>query len=158
MLDERPDANHFARLGMRPEDPIDREAVEAVYLRLSRALHPDFHGSADEAGRARANRNTALLNEAWKILDDDVSRAEYRLGLLDSDALEKHKQLDPSFLMEAMEISEEAEGGDAELRTQIGERVRGEIASRMDRLSEDAAWSPPSSGMRWQRMGCYRDG
>jgi len=145
VLHEAADANHYTRLGMRPEDPVDKDATEVLYLRLSRALHPDFHGNADEAGLALANRNTALLNEAWGILDDAVARAEYRLGLLDSDALDKHKQLDPTFLMEAMEMSEEAESGDDVLRAQIGERVRGEIARRLQRLAEDAAWSPPDT-------------
>ncbi|MHC4846519.1 MAG: Fe-S protein assembly co-chaperone HscB [Planctomycetota bacterium] len=145
VLDEPADADHFARLGLAPGDAFDLDEVETRYLRLSRALHPDFHGRADAADRERVNRHTALLNEAWNTLADDTARAEYRLGLLDPDALERHKQLDPAFLMEAMELSEESEHCDAATRDRLIAQVQGEIARRGERLAEDGAWSPPDT-------------
>lgn len=145
VLDEPADADHYARLGLRPEDGFDHDAIEARYLRLSRALHPDFHGQADEAARERANRHSALLNEAWNTLADDTARAEYRLGRTDPDALERHKQLEPSFLMEAMELSEEGEHCDAATRDRLTGQVRAEIARRDERLADDSAWSPPDT-------------
>jgi len=147
VLDEPADADHYTRLGLVPEDPFDPDAVETRYLQLSRALHPDFHSNADPADRERANRNSALLNEALNTLTDDTARAEYRLGLVDSEALERHKQLDPTFLMEAMELSEEAEGCDAATRDRLGGQVRGEIARRSARLAEKGAWSPPDTAV-----------
>jgi molecular chaperone HscB len=145
VLAESADADHYSRLGLSPEQPFDRDAVEVTYLRLSRALHPDFHGSADDTGLALANQNTALLNEAWNTLDDDVARAEYRLGLLDAGALERHKTLDPAFLMEAMEMSVEGEDADAGTRARLIGLVDGEMARRMTRLAEPSAWAPPDT-------------
>lgn len=135
VLDEEPDATDFARLGVAPSPRVDLEAVEPTYLRLSRLLHPDLLGDVDEEQRLLALRNSARLNNAWRLVNDPQALAEAAVSVRDPDALERTKELDPMFLMESMELSEEVEskreGGDDEALARISARVRAEIDERM---------------------------
>ncbi|MFT7463968.1 MAG: Fe-S protein assembly co-chaperone HscB [Pseudohongiellaceae bacterium] len=124
MLEESDGCNHFVRLGQSPNDAFDADSAEGVYLALSRLTHPDFHGGDDAAGQALAVAHSALLNEAWRVLNDDQLRAEYSLELHDPGALERHNQLSPAFLMEAMELSEELESARETGCVKTIERIR----------------------------------
>lgn len=149
LLDEPADADHFARLGAPRSPHVDRDALEAAYIRLSRLLHPDFHGGEGEAALERANRGSALLNEAWSVLTDAPSRREYLLELLDPGALERHKVLTPAFLSEALELSEELEdsqrGEDPRAAAAVVERVRQAMRERDSVLDQPSAWSAPDT-------------
>lgn len=145
VLDEADGATHFQRLAVPACEAVDGAQVETNYLRLSRLLHPDFQGQADDAAQQRALRNSARLNEALSTLTDAQRRAEYLLGLLDPEALDRHKQLAPGFLMESMELSEEIEEGDAPTRTRIAGDVRQQIAERMSEVAAEAARAEPDT-------------
>jgi molecular chaperone HscB len=149
LLEEAPGTTHFQRLGLAPGARPDAAALERAYLRLSRLLHPDFHGAGDERQRELALRNSALLNEAYGTLGDAEARAEYQLGLLDAGALDRWKQLAPDFLVTAMETSEAveqaAEARDGAALARLREEARGEIARRLDALSDPAAWAAPDT-------------
>ncbi|MGQ0554090.1 MAG: DnaJ domain-containing protein [Planctomycetota bacterium] len=146
VLEEPADATHYQRLGLPAEVVLDAAALERNYLRLSRALHPDFHGAADEPLRERVNRHSAHLNEAHGILADEQERAEYLLTLRDPQALERWKALAPAFLAEAMEVSEEVEQarGPEQLaaRQALAQRAQSELARRRAALREPAVWNP----------------
>lgn len=149
LLDEGPQADHFARLGVPRAPRPDRAALERSYIRLSRLLHPDFHGGDTDTQRELANHNSALLNEAWRVLTDDQERDEYLLERLDPGALERHKALPPAFLGEAMELSEALEsaqaGGDAAAAESIVARVRAAMAAHAGELGEPARWQQPDT-------------
>lgn len=139
LLEESADAHHFARLGVTPLEALDEDKLEANYLRLSRLLHPDFQGSSDAATQALAVSHSATLNHAYRTLRDEQARHEYLLELLEPGALEKHKQLDPAFLMEAMEVNEELEqaheDGCADTVNRIASMARDEIDERMQNVA-----------------------
>ncbi len=140
--DERGEADHFARLGLPRSPSLDAALLERRYLQLARRLHPDFHGGGAPDLVARVNRHAALLNEARETLGDDDARREYLLELLRPGALERHKQLAPAFLMEALELSEQAEGAaDAALRA----RLDAEIDARRATLADAALWTDPDA-------------
>src|SRR4051812_33638887 len=63
---DRPDA--YKTLQVDPE--ADVEVIQAAYRRLAQKYHPDTAGE-DAAGRMVA------INEAWALLRDPASRAEY---------------------------------------------------------------------------------
>jgi curved DNA-binding protein CbpA len=71
--------NHFEILGV----PLDatQEQVAAAYRVRARQLHPDTKPDATPAERARLTEAMAQLNEAWSVLRDPGSRAEYRQRL-----------------------------------------------------------------------------
>lgn len=144
VLIESEQADHYSRLGLPASVDVDADRMETQYLRLSRALHPDFHGASDDATRALANHNSALLNEARRVLADEQERGEYLLGRIDAGALERAKTLAPAFLMQAMDLSEAVEGAsgsDADALARLAEGIRQEIAARAAVLSDTAAWS-----------------
>jgi hypothetical protein len=68
--------NHFEILGV----PVDatQEQIVAAYRVRARQLHPDTKPDATPAERARLTAAMAQLNEAWSVLRDPSSRAEYR--------------------------------------------------------------------------------
>jgi molecular chaperone HscB len=147
LLDEPAGATLFQRLGLPASADLDAAAAERTYLRLSRALHPDFHGGADEAATDRANAATAALNEAWSVLSDPASRAEYLLELLEPGVLERSKQLSPAFLGRAMELSEEAEAAarDPVAAARLRARVAAEADARLAAVLAPAAWEAPDT-------------
>lgn len=128
-------SNHFCSLGIDPLQEFDVSAAEANYLKLSRMLHPDFQAAADDQTRAAALRNSALLNEAWKVLNDEQMRSEFLLEMHDPGVLERNKQLSPEFLMEAMEVSEQLDDarsiGCQDTLRRIAKSARAEIEERM---------------------------
>jgi DnaJ-domain-containing protein 1 len=122
----------FGRLGLDPFQAFDAESAELRLLQLSRALHPDHQPADDSDGQLLAVQNLALLNEAWDILRDDQRRGEYLLSLVDPEALERHKNLAPAFLMEAMELSEELETARSEGCGKTIARIAGDAPSAPD--------------------------
>jgi molecular chaperone HscB len=145
VLDEPIGATHFQRLAVPASEDVDQDVVETQYLRLSRLLHPDFRARESESIQQQVLQNSARLNEALSTLTDDQRRAEYVLGLLDPDALEQHKQLDPAFLMETMDISEGLEDCGAETTARIAGDVANQITERMNEVTAQAARPEPDT-------------
>ena len=143
ILDPGRDPEHFANLGLDSLATFDPAIAELNYLKLSRLLHPDFQAGRDERTQALAVRNSSLLNEAWKILNDDQMRSEYLIELYDPGVLERHKALSPEFLMEAMEVSEELDDaqtqGCKKTVQKIANSARTEIETRMKDVASACA-------------------
>ena len=110
----------FATLGVEPRYALNRMALRKRLLALSRQLHPDFYGNADAQVRELAQRNTAELNAAFEILDDDFHRADWLVKSLGGPTQEDERQMPPAFLAEVLEWNEtieearEAEPGSSE--------------------------------------------
>src|SRR4030095_7776006 len=141
------EVTHFERLGVPAAPDVDLALAERNYLRLSRALHPDFQAPGDEAAADRANDATARLNEAWSVISDPEARAEYLLELRDPGAMERAKTLSPAFLAEAMELSEEAEAAakDPTVAATLRGRVEADAAARLASALSPAAWGQPDT-------------
>jgi molecular chaperone HscB len=140
------EVTHFERLGVPAAPDVDLALAERNYLRLSRALHPDFQTAGDEAAADRANDATARLNEAWSVISDPQARAEYLLELRDPGAMERAKTLSPAFLAEAMELSEEAEAAaGTSAAAALSARVRADADARLASVLAPAAWTAPDT-------------
>jgi DnaJ-domain-containing protein 1 len=109
MLEARGNLTPFEVLGLRPSYPLDDGTMRKRLLLLSRELHPDFYGQADEATRDLAERNMAELNRAFRILSDDFRRADWLVRSLGGPSEEEERQMPSEFLMEVMEWNEEVE-------------------------------------------------
>jgi Fe-S protein assembly co-chaperone HscB len=147
LLDERADATHFERLGLPQSAAVDLAAAERNYLKLSRALHPDFQTAGDAAAGERANDASARLNEAWSVLSDPEVRAEYLLELLEPGVMERSKRLSPDFLGEAMELSEEAEDAarDPAAAAALAARITADADARLAGILAPDAWRTPDT-------------
>src|SRR6185503_11978686 len=96
----------FGLLGLPAQFDLDPKVIEAAFFDKSKALHPDRFANAPAAERVAALSRSRALNDAYQTLKKPVPRAEYlleRAGVTIGD----NEQLDPTFLMEILELREE---------------------------------------------------
>jgi molecular chaperone HscB len=110
-------------------------ALRKRLLAMSRRLHPDFFSNAETTVRERAERNTAELNAAFEILDDDFHRADWLVKSLGGPGEADERQMPPAFLAEVLEWNETIE----------------EARDAAPDSSERAALDPLETGLREQR-------
>ena len=96
--------------------------LKREFLQLQSLAHPDRHSGAD---KQKAEGTSALINEAYKTLQDPLRRAQYLLSLRGIDIAEdeRAKTEDLDLLEEVMEVRSLIEGAEAEAELQgTGER------------------------------------
>jgi len=98
--------NYFELFGIRPTFRIDEQVVEEAYLKLQTLLHPDRFAAASETERRIAAQKSAYLNEAYQVLIDSCSRADYLLQLQGYTSDAEALLSDDDFLMQQMEYRE----------------------------------------------------
>lgn len=118
----------FAVLGLEPRYALDAAALEARVRDLQRALHPDKHANGTPAERRASLSHAVSVNEAYRTLRDDLSRAAALLRRSGREPRETGGPADPVFLMEVMELREAL--GDARAARAIA-RVR-ELAASVE--------------------------
>ncbi|WP_299686651.1 co-chaperone HscB [uncultured Vibrio sp.] len=116
--------NHFELFGLPLQFQLDGSLLSSQFRDLQRQFHPDKFATASERDRLLAVQKAAQINDAYQVLKNPISRAEYLLVQHGEDIRgEQQTMQDPMFLMEQMELREELE----------------EIAGRSD--SEDALFA-----------------
>lgn len=108
--------DHFEVLGLPRAYHLDEADLERRYLALQKETHPDRFAKALPRERMEAVVRNTELNDAYKILKNDIRRAEYILKLEGVDIGEEKPQsttgatkqlvVDPKLLMEIMELRE----------------------------------------------------
>lgn len=101
-------------------------------------MHPDRLSSLSSDGSVPVEQQenyakawSALVNEAYKTLTNDVSRGEYLLSLRGVRIEEQDKMEDPALLMEILEVREGLEEAISEEEVQqIRQQNKGGVASR----------------------------
>ena len=100
--------DYFHLFNLQPTPAIaDHTLVVKKYQQLQKKFHPDFFTQATEEEKEEALQQSALVNEAYKVLKDKYALIAYYLkinGKLDS---EEKYALPPDFLMEMMELNED---------------------------------------------------
>ena len=103
----------FALLGLDARFDVDEALVEKRWLGLVAGIHPDLAG-----GDAGAAQSLARLNEARDVVADPLRRAEALLRLMGDGGVGSNDALPEGFLMQMLEVREEAEAaasaGDAQ--------------------------------------------
>lgn len=94
----------FALLGLTPAYTLDRDELEQRYRDLQRALHPDRYTQAPPAERRMALSKAVEVNQAYRVLKDDLQRAEALVKL--RGVATQQQPADPEFLMAIMELRE----------------------------------------------------
>jgi molecular chaperone HscB len=111
----------YEALGIAPALALDLEAVKKRFYERSRQWHPDRFSRASVPEQDRALEMTAVLNDAFRILRDPVSRAEY---FLKEHGVELSKETPAELLEEVFELNmalEELREGDESARAQLAE-------------------------------------
>jgi molecular chaperone HscB len=141
--------DHFQRLGLPRRFLVDVGELERAYLALSRAIHPDYHLTGSDAELSASVELSAALNEAYNILRDPFTRADYYLNLEGGPSASEHKQLPQNFLAEMLEAREEVElargmpAKVAKLDEEFGKRLAvimkqaGDLFARYELLAPD---------------------
>lgn len=133
----------FDVLGVRRAFHLTVEELEKQFLALSRQWHPDRYARAEPKERMQALQRTTELNDAYRVLKNDVKRAEYLLkleGLDISDEKSASVKAAPDLLMEMMELNEQLSdaksSGDAARVAQLLSQVRAENEGAMKVVDE----------------------
>lgn len=101
--------DYFAYLGLPRSYHVDVEKLGEILREKSRKFHPDRFARAEPRERTNSLSHTTYLNDAVRTLRDPQRRAEYVLSLygLKAGANDRERaKVDPSFLMEMMEVRE----------------------------------------------------
>jgi molecular chaperone HscB len=98
--------DYFQLLGLPETFAVDGAALERAFHERSKELHPDRFASAPAAERVTALQRSMAINEAYKALKKPIPRAEYLLGRAGV-TIGSNERLDPTFLMEILELREE---------------------------------------------------
>ena len=86
----------------------DQTLVKQRFYELSRKYHPDLHSMAEDDAQAEILEKASQVNMAYKVLIHPDETIKYVLqvkGLLEE---EEKYQLSPDFLMEVLELNEQA--------------------------------------------------
>lgn len=124
-------------VSLRP-DPAQ---LRARFYELSRLYHPDFYGQATEEEQAEALEKASQVNLAFKVLQNPEATIKYVLqlkGLLEE---EEKYQLSSDFLMEMMELNEQAmdisDEADKDRLTQTIQQFQTEIYEPVAKIVAD---------------------
>jgi molecular chaperone HscB len=93
----------FATLGLPRRFDLDPADLDQRYRELQKALHPDRFAAAPASERRMSLERAVQVNEAYRLLRDELKRAEALLKLAGGGA---ESAADPEFLMEMMELRE----------------------------------------------------
>jgi molecular chaperone HscB len=84
--------DYFTFFGFARKLNLDTAVLETEFYALSRHLHPDVFGQADDQERAWSLEQSSMLNDAYRTLKDPIRRTEYLLRLEGIELEEQSKQ------------------------------------------------------------------
>ncbi len=132
----------FELFGVEPGFDIDLDQLHRKYLQLSRLIHPDLAGQADETDRRRSLMLSARFNQAYEVLRDPVSRADYLLRLAGGANCCEDKSVPQDLLGRVLTLREQIEDARAEGHTgvlqELASQVRASRAAAMDAVGRHA--------------------
>lgn len=129
-----PGADHFAAMGLPRRFGLDPAELDGRHKALTRQLHPDRFARAEPRERRISLERSTRVNDAWRTLRDDRSRAEYLLRLRGHDPVAEGRAApDPEFLEEQLEVrqalAEARAAGDQAARRRIAAQGRQRLAA-----------------------------
>ncbi|EGR0199458.1 co-chaperone HscB [Vibrio alginolyticus] len=102
--------NHFELFGLPSQFKLDGSLLSSQFRELQKRFHPDNFAAGSERDRLMAVQKAAQINDAYQVLKNPISRAEYILAEQGVEIRgEQQTMQDPMFLMEQMELREELE-------------------------------------------------
>ncbi len=137
---QKPRMDYYRFLGLDRKLTIDKELLRKRFYDLSRLLHPDRYTLKSSTEQQYSLEATAILNDAYRVLSDPVSRAEYVLKKSGFEAAEpRSRSADPDLLEEVFELNmalEELRRGDDSARPQL-EMARDKFLAMRSELDRD---------------------
>jgi len=103
---QRQASDYFSFFSLPRKLNLDSIELENIYYALSRKFHPDNFYQATEREKEASLDKTSILNDAYRILKEPVSRAQYLLKLEGEKTEENQKNVPPEILEEVFELNE----------------------------------------------------
>ncbi len=98
--------NYFELFGLPVAPAVDKALLAEKYFALQRKSHPDFFSQATETEQEDALKQSADINKAFTIFQNEQRTIEYFLQTAGAITDDEKYNLPPDFLMEMMEINE----------------------------------------------------
>lgn len=95
----------FTVFGLERRLEIDPAALEETFYRLTRRLHPDRFARAGEDEKQWSLAGTALVNDAYRTLQDPLRRTEYLLKLAGAQGEQSKERVPADLLEEVFELN-----------------------------------------------------
>jgi molecular chaperone HscB len=128
----------FDVLGLAPAMELDLAALEQRYRDLLRALHPDKFVHASSTERRESLSRAVSVNEAYRLLRDDLKRAELLFKrLTGTKADDGQAAADPELLMEVMDLREELAGARKRRDAERGQTLTTDVRAREQSAREE---------------------
>jgi len=147
--------DHFTLLGIERKFNLDQNELRQRYLQISRAVHPDYHGTGERA--AASVILSARLNEAYRVLADPALRAEYLLELAGGPSAAADKHVPPDVLAATFALREQIADAKASQSEAVladcRERVRQMHSAAMQQVADLARRLPGDAELRQQLRG-----
>ena len=135
--------DYFAVFGLPRKLWLEMSLLEQKFLQLSWKLHPDNFVNSSEQERELSLKRSSELNDAYRVLRDQVGRVEYLLEIEgERKEGEKKQQAPPELLEEVFELNESLDelreakdsGGDvSELETKL-ESAEKKFQAKLDQV------------------------
>jgi len=119
-------SNYFELFGLPAVFSVDQEKLSEQYRYLQTVVHPDKFANASDYERRVSVQKSARINEAYQILKQPLSRAQYLVEYLsevngvelrnDSDV-----KMDSNFLLQQMEVREKLD------KIKLNKNLNGEL-------------------------------
>lgn len=124
------ETDFFSFLGLPRRLRLNAAELEKSFYSLSRQFHPDYFMGASQAEQQASMERSSMLNDAYRALRGNVTRAQYLLSLEGYKEAEKKPPAD--LLEEVFELNMRVE----ELKTAKRIAVEGEIGEARSSLEE----------------------
>jgi len=98
--------NYFSMLGLAVSFDVDKTTLSHNYHEIQKTIHPDNFANATDLERRLSVQKTAQINDALETLKNPLRRSIYLLSLYGIELNDNDTSIDPSFLMEQMELRE----------------------------------------------------
>jgi molecular chaperone HscB len=142
------DPDHFAVFRLPRRLRIDSRALTTTFLALSRECHPDRFAGAEPAELAAVQRKSARVNDAYRVLKDDFTRAEYLLDLEGVGRPEGEAKCPPDLLEEVFELREAMMEGDGAAARARAKSLLADVESSLDPLFAEYDEAPDGEAAR----------
>ncbi len=105
--------DYFALFGLDKKFSVNIDELEQRYLELTKLIHPDLHTNSSGEALTLSMKISIEINNAYKVLKDPITRAEYLLSLTNAPEISSD-QVPEGLLSYILHLREQFEFAQAE--------------------------------------------
>lgn len=133
--------NYFELFDIPNRPIIDKTFVAKKFFELQRKFHPDFFTQANEAEQENVIQQSADINKAYKIFQNQEETIAYFLQQQPDFNAEEKYNLPPNFLMEMMDLNETLMDDPTNAKNQINQLMQ-DLKQEIEPVLHNHNYSP----------------